>query len=51
MNYGKAYQGIIRSSFLVDRDGKIAKVWPKVKAEGHAVQVLAALAEIRAARG
>jgi len=51
MNYGKTYQGIIRSSFLVDPDGKIAKVWPKVKAEGHATQVLAELAEARASRG
>ena len=51
MNYGKTYQGIIRSSFLVDPDGKIARVWPNVKAEGHATQVLAALAEVRARRG
>ena len=49
-NYGKTYMGIIRSSFLVDPDGRIAKVWPKVKADGHAAQVLDALKEARAAR-
>ena len=49
-NYGKTYEGIIRSSFLVDPDGKIAKVWPKVKVEGHAVEVLGALSEVRAAQ-
>ena len=47
-NYGKTYMGIIRSSFLVDPDGRIAKAWPKVKADGHAAQVLEAL---KAARG
>ena len=47
-NYGKTYMGIIRSSFLVDPDGRIAKAWPNVKADGHADQVLEAL---RAARG
>jgi len=49
-NYGKTYEGIIRSSFLVGPDGKIAKVWPKVKVEGHAVEVLGALSEVRAAQ-
>jgi peroxiredoxin Q/BCP len=49
MNYGKTYMGIIRSSFLVGPDGRIAKVWPKVRAEGHAEQVLAALREARGA--
>jgi peroxiredoxin Q/BCP len=47
-NYGKTYMGIIRSSFLVDPGGRIAKVWPSVKADGHAAQVLEAL---KAARG
>ncbi|MCJ7712184.1 MAG: thioredoxin-dependent thiol peroxidase, partial [Chloroflexi bacterium] len=42
-NYGKTYMGIIRSSFLVDPDGRIAKAWPSVKADGHATQVLEAL--------
>jgi peroxiredoxin Q/BCP len=49
-NYGKTYMGIIRSSFLVDPDGRIAKVWPKVKADGHAAQVLEALKAAREGR-
>ena len=40
--YGKKYMGIERSSFLVDAKGKIAKVWPKVKVDGHALDVLEA---------
>jgi thioredoxin-dependent peroxiredoxin len=41
--YGKKYLGILRSTFLIGPDGKVAKVWPKVKPEGHAAEVLAAL--------
>jgi peroxiredoxin Q/BCP len=40
--YGKKYMGIERSTVLV-RDGKIAQMWPKVKVDGHAAEVLAAL--------
>jgi peroxiredoxin Q/BCP len=40
--YGKTYMGMERSSFLVGADGKIAKVWRKVKPEEHAVQVIEA---------
>lgn len=47
-NYGRTYQGIIRSSFLVGPDGRIAHVWPRVKADGHAAAVLEVL---RAAAG
>lgn len=49
-NYGKTYMGIIRSTFLIDPDGRIARVWPKVKAAGHAEQVLAALDELQAVK-
>jgi thioredoxin-dependent peroxiredoxin len=49
-NYGKTYMGIARSSFLVDPDGRIARTWANVKAEGHAEQVLAALSDARAGR-
>ena len=49
-NYGRDYMGIQRSSFLVDPEGVIARVWPKVKADGHAAEVLGALAEARSAR-
>ena len=40
--YGKKYMGIERATFLIGRDGKVAQVWPKVKAAGHAQEVLAA---------
>jgi peroxiredoxin Q/BCP len=42
-NYGRKYMGIARTTFLVDPDGRIAHVWPKVKAQGHAADVLAAI--------
>jgi peroxiredoxin Q/BCP len=45
-NYGRAYMGIERSTFLIDAKGKIAKVWRKVKVKGHAEAVLAAAKEI-----
>jgi peroxiredoxin Q/BCP len=47
MNYGKEYMGLIRSSFLVDGEGRIAHVWPKVKADGHAAAVLETYRELR----
>jgi peroxiredoxin Q/BCP len=40
--YGKTYMGMVRSTYLVDADGKIAQVWNKVKVKGHADEVLAA---------
>ncbi|MTJ80143.1 MAG: thioredoxin-dependent thiol peroxidase [Telmatospirillum sp.] len=40
-NYGKKYMGIERSTFLIDQNGVIAKVWRKVKVDGHAAAVLA----------
>ncbi len=40
--YGKKYMGIDRSTFLIDRDGKLAGVWRKVKVPGHADAVLKA---------
>jgi thioredoxin-dependent peroxiredoxin len=42
--YGRKYMGIERSTFVVDEKGKIAHVFRKVKPEGHAAQVLEALA-------
>jgi peroxiredoxin Q/BCP len=41
--YGKKYMGILRSTFIIDEQGRIAKVFEKVKPEGHAAEVLAAL--------
>jgi thioredoxin-dependent peroxiredoxin len=49
-NYGRTYMGIVRSSYLIDPDGRVARAWPKVKADGHAADVLGALEEERAAR-
>ncbi len=40
--YGRKYMGIERSTFLIDRAGKIARVWRKVKIPGHAEEVLEA---------
>ena len=40
--YGRKYMGIERATFLIGRDGKVAKVWHKVKVAGHAAEVLAA---------
>ena len=41
--YGKSYEGIIRSTFIIDGDGTITKVWEKVKPKAHAVDVLKSL--------
>jgi len=40
--YGRKYMGVERTTVLIDRDGTIARVWNKVKVEGHAEEVLAA---------
>ena len=45
--YGKTFLGIIRSTVLIDPDGKVAHVWPKVKAKGHADAVKEKLAELQ----
>jgi peroxiredoxin Q/BCP len=39
-NYGKTYEGIIRSTFIIDEQGNITKAFTKVKPEGHAQEVL-----------
>jgi thioredoxin-dependent peroxiredoxin len=41
--YGRTYMGIERATFLIDRNGRVARVWPKVKVPGHAEEVLAAV--------
>ena len=41
-NYGRTYMGMVRTTLLVDSDGKIARVWDKVKVKDHAAQVLEA---------
>lgn len=40
--YGKTYMGMVRATYLVDAEGKIARIWDKVKVAGHAEEVLAA---------
>jgi peroxiredoxin Q/BCP len=47
-NYGRVYRGTARRTFLIDPQGRVTRVWPKVKPEGHAADVLAALDEARA---
>lgn len=42
-NYGRKYWGIARTTFLIDEQGRIAKIYHKVKPDGHSQEVLAAL--------
>jgi peroxiredoxin Q/BCP len=44
--YGRKYQGILRTTFVIGPDGRVARVFRKVKPKGHAAAVLAALREI-----
>jgi peroxiredoxin Q/BCP len=44
--YGRKYFGVLRTTFLIDRTGKVARVFAKVKPKGHAAEVLAALEEL-----
>jgi peroxiredoxin Q/BCP len=38
--YGKEYEGVIRSTVVIDVDGAVRLAWPKAKAKGHALEVL-----------
>jgi peroxiredoxin Q/BCP len=40
--YGKIFMGILRVTFLIAPDGRIARIWPKVRVDGHADEVLTA---------
>lgn len=44
--YGRKYMGIERATFLVDEEGTIVKIWPKVKVTGHVDAVLKAIEEL-----
>jgi peroxiredoxin Q/BCP len=44
--YGRKYMGVERTTFLIDTEGKIAAIWPKVKVAGHATEVLKKAREI-----
>lgn len=45
-NYGKKSMGVQRATFLIDKRGQLAKIYPKVKPEGHAAEVEAELARL-----
>ena len=38
--YGKKHMGIERTTFVIDRTGRVAQIWPRVKVEGHIAEVL-----------
>jgi peroxiredoxin Q/BCP len=44
--YGRTYMGIVRTTYLIGRDGKVAKRWDNVKVDGHTEEVLAAIEEM-----
>jgi peroxiredoxin Q/BCP len=44
--YGRKYMGVERSTFLIDREGRIARIWRKIRVKGHAEEVLAAAREL-----
>ena len=48
--YGRKYMGNLRTTFLIDREGRIARVFKEVKPEGHAAEVASAIEELGAAR-
>ncbi len=45
--YGKEYEGVIRTTYLIDPEGNIAALWPKVRVKEHAQKVLATLKELQ----
>ena len=45
--YGKEFKGIVRSTFIIDPEGKVAFIWPKVKVQGHAEEVFKTFKELK----
>ena len=45
--YGKTFMGITRTTLLIGADGRIARIWRKVKVDGHAAEVLAAARRLK----
>ncbi|EJF88891.1 thioredoxin-dependent thiol peroxidase [Bartonella tamiae] len=45
--YGRKYMGVERTTFLIDKNGKIVEVWPKVSVTGHAENVLKAAKSLK----
>ena len=41
--YGRLFNGVFRKTFLIDENGRVARIWPKVSVDGHAEEVLAAV--------
>ena len=50
-NYGREYMGVVRSTFIIDPDGKIAAKWEKVRVKGHVDEVKKKLEELEASSG
>jgi len=48
-NYGREYMGVVRSTFIIDPEGKVAAKWEKVRVKGHVDEVKAKLAELQGA--
>ncbi len=48
--YGKEYQGVLRSTAIIDPEGKIARIWRKVRVKGHAEEVKEALKSLSSNR-
>ena len=46
--YGREYEGVLRTTFLIGADGKIAKIYEKVKPAAHSAEILADLKELEA---
>ena len=46
--YGREYMGVVRTTVLIDPEGVVRHIWPKVKVKGHADQVLEKLKEMKA---
>jgi peroxiredoxin Q/BCP len=45
--YGRTYMGIVRTTYLIGPDGRVARRWDKFKVDGHAAEVLAAVKELQ----
>jgi peroxiredoxin Q/BCP len=45
--YGREFKGVVRSTFLIDPEGKIAYIWPKVRVNGHVEAVMEKLTELQ----
>jgi len=48
--YGRKYMGVERATFLIDKQGKVAAIWPKVKVKGHIDEVYEKLKELNKAQ-